>query len=114
MPFIQTLTSTPISAEKEQILKIKFGKAIEALPGKTERWLMLNFVENAKLAFAGDAETPSAMLSVDVLGKGDYASFNRLTGILSEIVSKELDIPKDRIYVRFSETPYWGYNGELF
>ncbi len=114
MPFIETLTSVAIPAEKEKILKEKFGKAIEALPGKSERWLMLHFEDKARMAFAGDGNTPAAMLKVDVYGEGDYASFDKLTGLLTDIVSEELGIPKNRVYVRFSETPYWGYNGGLF
>ena len=38
MPYISTKANVEISKEKEEIIKEKFGKAIELLPGKTETY----------------------------------------------------------------------------
>ncbi len=42
MPYIATQVSTPLTPEKEKVLKERFGQAIELL-GKTESWLMALF-----------------------------------------------------------------------
>ena len=41
MPYIKTTTNVSVPADKEQIIKQKLGKAIEIIPGKSERWLMI-------------------------------------------------------------------------
>ena len=40
MPFINTKTTAKIDKEKEIAIKEEFGKAIELIRGKSERWLM--------------------------------------------------------------------------
>ena len=44
MPFIETKTSVKLDESKINALKEAYGKDIEIIPGKTENWLMLNFV----------------------------------------------------------------------
>ena len=53
MPFINVKANIPISDSAEQAMKRQLGQAIEALPGKTEAWLMVNFEPEARLWFAG-------------------------------------------------------------
>ena len=46
MPYINLKTTTKVTEEKAEILKAKFGKAIESFPGKTESWLMVGIEDN--------------------------------------------------------------------
>ena len=57
MPYIGTHTTVEITPEKEVVLKEKLGKAIEAIPGKAEAWLMCGFEDNCRLWF----ELPSTL-----------------------------------------------------
>lgn len=114
MPFISTKLSVPLTAEKEAALKSSFGKAIEMLPGKTERWLMLDFTDNCRLWFAGDSGAPTAYVEVNIYGSADAASYNRLTGEITRILGNELGIAADRVYVKYEETENWGWNGGNF
>lgn len=113
MPYIATKTTCTITIEEEKRLKRKFGRAIELLPGKTEEYLMLSFSGNEHLWFAG-SDAPAAMIGVEVLGHLDHASCEALTARLTEIVSEVLHIPADRVYVRYFETPEWGWCGRQF
>lgn len=112
MPLITTRVSTEISKEKELSLKAQFGSAI-SLIGKSESWLMVEFRDNCRLYFKGDA-VPSAMLEVDLFGRASDSGYDKLTEKLTEIVEKELEIPRDRIYVKYSEIGHWGYSGFNF
>lgn len=112
MPLITTKASTEISKEKEVILKEKFGKAIELI-NKSESWLMIDFQENRHLWFKGDS-APSAMVEVDLLGKASDSGYDALTKAITDIVSDELGISADRIYVKYNEFDHWGYNGFNF
>ena len=112
MPLITTKVSTEISKEKEISLKTQFGKAIELI-GKSENWLMVDFQDNCRLYFKGDA-SPCAMVEVDLFGKASDSGYDALTEKLTAIVESELGIPKGRIYVKYSEIDHWGYSGFNF
>lgn len=114
MPYIQTKVSVSITPEQEMNMKKQMGKAISLLPGKSERWLMVEFVDNCRLYFQGNADSPSAFIEVRLYGKAAETAYNELTGALSAIVTEQLGIPRDRIYVQYQETPYWGWNGQNF
>lgn len=112
MPLITARASTDITKEKEISLKEQFGKAIELI-GKSENWLMIEFRDNCHLYFKGN-DAPSAIVEIELLGKASDSAYDKLTQKLTEIVEKELDIPKDRIYVKYSEFEHWGYSGFNF
>ena len=114
MPFINTKLSVPLSAEKEAALKAAYGKAIEILPGKTERWLMLDFTDNCRMWLGGKGDAPTAYVEVSIYGSADAKSYDRLTGEITRILGSELGIPAERVYVRYSETENWGWNGGNF
>ncbi len=113
MPFINTKVTTEISFEKEEILKEKFGKAI-SLIGKPESYLMLSFEENCRLWFAGSNDDDTAFVEVALLHSAPKSSYEKLTAEICNILSDELCIPQERIYVKFSETEYWGHSGYMF
>ncbi len=112
MPLITAKVSTEITVEKEISLKEKFGKAIELI-GKSESWLMVDFQGNCRLYFKGD-NSASAMIEVDLFGKASDSGYDALTEKITEIVSEELGIAKDRIYVKYNEISHWGYSGFNF
>lgn len=113
MPYIHTKTNTKISIEKEIVLKTEFGKAISVIPGKSERWLMLNFTDSERIWFAGD-DSPAAMLEVEIFGGATDSAYDSLTEKLTEIVSTELGIESSRIYVKYEEIEHWGWNSANF
>ena len=112
MPFINTMVTTEITHEKEVVLKEKLGKAI-SLIGKPEAYLMLKFEENCRLWFAGD-NADAAYVEVALLHSAPKASYEKLTAEICNILSDELSIPSNRIYVKYSETEFWGYDGFMF
>ena len=114
MPYIGTRTTKEISPEKEKILKEKLGKAIEAIPGKSEAWLMTEFSGGCHLWMRGDGSANSAFVEVKVYGTVDHRSCDKLTGLICDILSEELDISPDRVYVTYSGFSEWGWNGGNF
>ncbi len=113
MPFINTKTTKKLDTGAIEALKSDFGKAIELIPGKSEKWLMLNFEDGCKMAFAGSFDD-CAMIEVEILGTASKREYDALTASLSDAVSKRLGIPKDRIYVKYEEISTWGFDGENF
>ncbi len=113
MPFINTKASCEITKEKEIIIKDKLGKAI-TLIGKSESWLMLEFQDNCRLYFRGENNDDIAIVEVALLGSASDSQYDALTAEITEIISQELSIKCENIYVKYMETDRWGYNGMNF
>ena len=114
MPFIETKTTVELTKEQETRLKEAYGSDIEIIPGKSEQWLMLNFVGGCHMAFRGDEKSPAAILEVSMLGAATRLTYDKLTAKLCSDVSEILGVPSDRIYIKYSEHSVWGYDGENF
>lgn len=113
MPFINVKTNISVPKDKEIAVKAAIGEAITVIPGKSESWLMVGIEPEHILYFKGD-DSPAAMVDVSIFGKADPSAFNALTGKLCDILSEQLTIQPSRIYVKYSATPNWGWNGSNF
>ncbi len=114
MPFIDTKLNIRLSKEKEESLKAKLGEAISTFAGKSEYWLMLNFTDNCRMWFRGYDRFPVAMVEVKLFGTADRESCERMTAIICKLFCEELDIAPDHVYVNYSFSEQWGWNGENF
>ncbi|MDE5888997.1 MAG: hypothetical protein K2H20_03155 [Bacilli bacterium] len=113
MPYIHTRTNTEISKEKELRIKTRLGEAIRLL-GKSEDWLMLDFSENCHMYYAGNDSERIAYVDIKVYGKGRREAFNSMTQEVTNIISEELEVMPDHIYVSYGEYENWGWNGNNF
>ena len=114
MPFIDLRTTAKIDENKEAILRKEFGKIITLIPGKTEAWLMLEFSDECKMAFRGNTDGDTAMVSVELLGSAPKKSYDDMTRVICETVNTVLGVPMERIYVKYEEFSVWGFAGENF
>lgn len=112
MPFIDLKTSAEICKDAEISLKTKFGQAITDL-GKGENWLMVNIEGNKAMYFKGQ-EGNCAIAEIALFGKATDSQYDKMTADICEILSEELNIPVDRIYVKYEEVDHWGYSGFNF
>ncbi len=111
MPYISTKTTVTLNQEKKDAIKTKLGKAIELIPGKSESWLMLAFEDNCSMYFKGSKENPLAFVEVKLYGKASSDAYRKLTKAITDIISEELSIRPDCIYVKYEEVATWGWNG---
>lgn len=114
MPYLRTKVNRPVGEEETALLRRLFGEAIAILPGKSERWLMVDIEENASLSLAGDGSRPLAMLEVELFGKSTPEAYEALTARLCEIMDKVLGVAPDGVYVKYAEVDHWGYAGSNF
>ena len=54
MPFINVKTNQAVSKEQQTAIKAGLGKAITALPGKSEQWLMVGIEPRICTLSSGD------------------------------------------------------------
>jgi len=114
MPYINTKTTVAISDEKKDAIKTKLGKAIELIPGKSETWLMLSFEGESDMYFKGSNDKPLAFIDVKIFGKSSQEAYSKFTKAITTIISDELGIQPDCIYVKYEEASIWGWNGSNF
>lgn len=114
MPFINSKVSVAMTEEQKESVKTKLGKAVTLIPGKSERWLMVGFEDRCDLYFQGNQEAPAAFVEVKIFGKGSPSVFDDMTQAICGIFNEELAIPENRIYVKYEEVAYWGWNGGNF
>lgn len=113
MPFINTKYSAEITTEQELAIKSALGEAVSAI-GKSEGWLMLGFEQNCTMYFKGKKEEKIAFVEVSLYGDAGSAAYNRLTAEICRIYEEVLGIPAANIYVKYSPTNDWGWNGRNF
>ena len=114
MPFIDSKVSVKITEEQEKELKTRLGQAISLIPGKSENWLMTGFVDNYHLYFRGDNSEPIAYIEVRIFGGPNKAAFQKMTEEITKIYGDVLGIAPDHMYIKYSATPDWGWNGGNF
>lgn len=116
MPVIHTHVSVETTREQRDELKSIYGRAITALPGKSEGWLMCPFEDNMPIYFAGDDSRPAAYVEVNAFGHSGAprSAWEALSAQIIPALESVLGIPQDRIYVRYTMTEDWGWNGGNF
>lgn len=107
MPYIRTTTNVSISPEKIEVIKAKYGEAINIM-NKSEDWLMLEFSDAKTMYFRGINE-PVVFIDIKVFGNANNT--NEMTSALTKIISEELDILPSSVYIAYQEYSEWGYNG---
>ena len=113
MPFINAKLTVPVDDAKKEAIKSKFGQAVSII-GKPESFLMVGIEDNYDLWFAGEKVDRGAYVAVEIYGNASSDAYNRMTGEICNILGDELDIPGDRIYVKYQGVADWGWNGRNF
>lgn len=114
MPFINSRISVPMTEQQRESVKKQLGEAISLIPGKSEQWLMMEFADNCDMYFQGDNTLPTAFVEVKVFGSIPGSCLEEMTKTICKIYETDLQIPQERIYVKYEECSKWGWNGGNF
>jgi len=114
MPFIDSKVSVKVTKEQEKELKTRLGQAISIIPGKSEGWLMVGIEDEYSLYFRGDDSEPMAFVEVRIFGGPNRDAFEKMTAELTKIYGEVLGIAPDHMYIKYSATTDWGWNGSNF
>ncbi|MBQ9360689.1 MAG: hypothetical protein IJT96_06605 [Lachnospiraceae bacterium] len=114
MPFITARVNVPVKKEQELMIKSRLGKAIEAVPGKSEEYLLCNIEDNRHMYLRGNGDTPIAYIEAAIWGNEGHLGYDRFTAEATLIFSEILNIAPDHVYIRYSDIPDWGVGGINF
>ncbi len=113
MPYIHAKTNVKVTKPTAEKIKAACGEAIALIPGKTETWLMVEVEGEKAMYFAGN-DAPCAYVEVKILGKTSDAVYDKLTEKICAVMSENLPVAADRVYVKYEEVAHWGWNGSNF
>lgn len=114
MPFINSKVTVKMDEEKKTKIKAELGNLISLIPGKSEAWLMVGFEDSYSLYFKGEKKDKAAFVEIKIFGGADKTSKDKLVSEISSLFEKELEIPKDSIYITIDEVKDWAWNGAMF
>ena len=106
-------TLPSITPEKEEAIKTKLGEAIQIL-NKSETYLMVGFEDNYDLYMGGSKLDKGAYVSVSLFGQASPSAYSEMTKVICDILSEELSIPGNQVYVTYHGVNDWGWNGSNF
>lgn len=112
MPFINIKYSTDINTDQEDQIKYALGLAVQTI-GKTEQWLMVGFEPNCSMYFNGERYEKVAFVEVSLFSLTPLTSsaYDKCTEQISSALNSVLGVPQDKIFVKYSLTEQWGWNG---
>ena len=84
MPFIIARVNLPVNIEQEQEIKARLGHAIESVPGKSEKYLMIGFEDKYHFWLRGDNSKPAAYIEVSIFGNEKHYGYEKLTYEITE------------------------------
>lgn len=113
MPFIDSKITMPVAEEKKERIKTKLGQAVSLL-NKSETYLMVGFEDDYDLYMGGRKLDKGAYVSVSLFGNASSAAYEKMTGEICSILSDELSIPGNAVYVTYHGVNDWGWNGSNF
>ena len=64
--------------------------------------------------FRGDDSEAMAFIEVRMFGREDKQAFSKMTAEITRIFGEVLGIAPDHMYIRYSATMDWGWNGGNF
>ncbi|MCU7844020.1 MAG: hypothetical protein KZQ93_09295 [Candidatus Thiodiazotropha sp. (ex Monitilora ramsayi)] len=114
MPLLKITTNKDIDTDKRPALLKAASENVANMLGKPERYVMVVLETNPDMSFAGET-SPLAYLELKSIGlPGDRTT--EFSNFLCELVSAQLEIPADRVYIEFSdaERHLWGWNSATF
>lgn len=113
MPFIDSKITGIVTKEKKEAIKKRLGETVSIL-GKSEGFLMVGIQDQYDLYMGGNELEKGAFVSVSLFGSASSSAYNQMTEAICKIYKEELDIPGDKIYVSYTSTKDWGWNGRNF
>jgi hypothetical protein len=113
MPFIDSKITLTLTEDKKEQIKSRLGQAVSLL-NKSETYLMVGFEDDYDLYMGGSKLEKGAYVSVSLFGNASSVAYEKMTAEICKILSEELGIPGNAVYVTYHGVSDWGWNGTNF
>lgn len=114
MPFIMSKVSVSLNSAQEFQLKSRLGKAMEILPGLSEKYLLAGFESNQHFYLRGDNTQPIAFIEVSIFSNENHVGYEEFSAEVMKIFVNILNISPQNVYIKFADIPCWSVVGLFF
>ena len=114
MPFIMTKVNVELDAEEEIKLKSRLGKAMELLPGLSEKYLLAGFEGDCHFFLRGQNTETIAYVEVSLFGNENHVGCEDFAAAVTKIFVDVLNVPPMNIYIKFPDIPCRSVGGIFF
>ena len=112
MPYIAVNTSQKLSDAQKEKIKAELGRLIAIIPTKAEAYLMVDFSDGRTFYKAGQ-KVEGAFIDLRLFHKSDFEPKKKFTEEALEMLSSELGIKTENLYLTIMEFDNWGSGGTL-
>ena len=110
MPYIALNTAQKLTDAQKEKIKTELGRLITIIPTKTEAGLLVDFSDSRTIYKAGQ-NVSGAFIDLRLFHKTDYESKKKFTEETFEMLSRELGLKKENMYLTIMEFDNWGSGG---
>jgi phenylpyruvate tautomerase PptA (4-oxalocrotonate tautomerase family) len=110
MPYIAINTTEKLPESKQETIKSEIGRLISLIPTKTESGLLIDFSGDHRFYRAGTLAR-AAFIEIRLYRPSDFEAKKKFTEEVFSLLSRELGIEKDLMYLNIIELENWGSGG---
>jgi len=110
MPYIAINTSEKLSSTQKEKIKSELGRLITVIPTKTEAGTLVD-LSDSRTIYKGGVNVSGAFIDVRLFHKADFESKKKFTEETFEMLSRELGLKKENMYLAIAEYENWGTAG---
>lgn len=111
MPFVIAKINIPVTKEQERNIKLRLGKAIGLIPGKSEEYLLLGIEDNYSLYLDGDNSKPLVYIEASIFGNEHHIGYEEFTAAATAAFCDILGISPEMVFIKFSDITAWSVGG---
>jgi len=110
MPYIAINTSLNLTAVQKEKIKAALGRLITIIPTKTEAGTLINISDSQTIYKAGE-NVSGAFIDVRLFHKADFEPKKKFTEETFAMLSRELGLKTENMYLTIMEFDNWGSGG---
>jgi phenylpyruvate tautomerase PptA (4-oxalocrotonate tautomerase family) len=112
MPYIAINTTETLPVARQEAIKSELGRLISIIPTKAEGGLLIDFSGEHRFYRAG-ALVKGAYIELRLYRPSPFEAKKQFTEEVFSLLSRELGIEKDHMYLTIVELEHWGLDGTL-
>jgi len=112
MPYIAINTAQTLSDAQKERIKTELGRLITIIPTKTEAGTLVDF-SDSRTFYKGGENVSGAFIDVRLFHKADYEPKKKFTEETFGMLSRELGVKKENMYLSITEYDNFGSGGTL-
>jgi phenylpyruvate tautomerase PptA (4-oxalocrotonate tautomerase family) len=110
MPYIAINTTQKLSDSLKERIKAEIGRLITVIPTKNEAGLLVDF-SGDRTFFKAGKEVEGAFIDLRLYHKSDFEPKKKFTEECFEMLTRELGLKKENMYLTIMEFDNWGSSG---